>query len=64
LRICGVKKAESMVPELTSKECSRCEKINGPTSKFCSHCGMVLSLEAAKEVQEYEQKLPEILQLS
>lgn len=63
LKIYGVKKAESMVPELTSKECSRCEKINGPTSKFCSRCGMALSLEAAKEIQEYEQKLPEILQL-
>jgi integrase/recombinase XerD len=63
LKIYGVKKAESMVPELISKECSRCEKINGPTSKFCSRCGMALSLEAAKEIQEYEQKLPEILQL-
>jgi ribosomal protein L40E len=61
LRIYGIKKADSMVPELTSKVCPRCEKLNGPTSKFCSRCGMAMSLEVAKEIQEYEQKLPELL---
>jgi integrase len=63
LRVYGIKKADSMIPELTSKECPRCEKINGPTSKFCSRCGMAMNLESVKEIQEYEQKLPELLQL-
>ncbi|AKB26327.1 Integrase [Methanosarcina sp. MTP4] len=63
LRIYGIKKEESMIPELTSKKCPRCEKVNGPTSKFCSRCGMAMDFDSLKKVQEYEQGLPKIWKL-
>lgn len=34
------------------KECPRCKHNNSALSSFCMHCGMVLDLKAAVEVQE------------
>ncbi len=34
------------------KECPRCKHNNSALSSFCMHCGMVLDLKAAIEVQE------------
>nr|WP_255334420.1 tyrosine-type recombinase/integrase [Methanosarcina sp. KYL-1] len=63
LRIYGMKKKEDMLPELTSKPCPICEKINGPTSKFCTRCGHPLDQQTLQEINEIENKIPELLQL-
>lgn len=63
LRIYGMKKKEDMIPELTSKTCPVCEKINGSTSKFCARCGHPLDQQTIQEIHEMENKIPELLQL-
>ncbi|WP_440946858.1 tyrosine-type recombinase/integrase [Methanosarcina sp. T3] len=63
LRIYGMKKKEDMIPELTSKACPVCEKINSPTSKFCSRCGHILDLSVALELEEIEDKIPELMEV-
>ncbi|WP_269849564.1 zinc-ribbon domain-containing protein [Methanosarcina horonobensis] len=44
-----------MLPELMSKACPRCEKENGPTSKFCTRCGLPLDMKTMQEIQAYEE---------
>ncbi|WP_157200355.1 hypothetical protein [Methanogenium cariaci] len=43
-------------------QCSRCQFINSPTSRFCNNCGLELSKEAIDEVNIAKQQaemLPE-----
>lgn len=63
LRIYGMKRKEDMIPELTSKTCPICEKLNSPTSKFCSRCGHPLDHRALQDIQEMENRIPELLKL-
>lgn len=63
LEMYGKKKLEDSIPELNSITCPRCEKENGPTSKFCARCGMPLDEKMALDLQEKKNKLPELLNL-
>lgn len=62
LRIYGKKKKEDTLPELTSRTCMRCEKENGPTSKFCARCGLPLDQETLQEVEKYDQILAKVIE--
>lgn len=62
LRIYGKKKKENKLPELTSRTCMRCEKENGPTSKFCSRCGLPLDQEALQDVEKYDKILAKVVE--
>ncbi|AKB77927.1 hypothetical protein MSHOH_1444 [Methanosarcina horonobensis HB-1 = JCM 15518] len=55
LRMYGKSTKEEMLPELMSKACPRCEKENGPTSKFCTRCGLPLDMKTMQEIQAYEE---------
>jgi site-specific recombinase XerD len=58
LGIYGLREAEETKPsELTPVECPRCKLANPATGKFCTNCGMALSIEAATasgQLQELE----------
>jgi len=57
LKIHGIVKDEDTMPELTSAACERCGTVNGPTSKFCSRCGMAMSVIDAVNVDEERDKI-------
>lgn len=61
LGIYGLAKEEEKEPVLTPVKCPRCQKINGPTSKYCSSCRMALTTEAAHEVEDDERQVMTIL---
>ncbi len=48
---------------VTLKNCPRCNNVLRSTDKFCSQCSLVLDRQALDEIKQYEDKLPEILQL-
>ncbi|MGB3908603.1 MAG: hypothetical protein WBL02_09275 [Methanomethylovorans sp.] len=48
---------------MTLKKFPRCSNVLRPTDKFCSQCSLVLDKQALDEIKQYEDKLPEILQL-
>ena len=52
LKIHGIIKEEDTRPQLSSRKCPRCERMNTPTSSFCSRCGMALDMETAASVEE------------
>jgi phage FluMu protein Com len=52
LKMHGFKKEEETQPELTARQCPRCDEMNGPTSKFCSRCGAALDTQTAMEIDE------------
>jgi hypothetical protein len=52
LKMHGFKKDEETQPELTARQCPRCDEMNGPTSKFCSRCGAALDTQIAMELDE------------
>jgi hypothetical protein len=43
---------ENIINPTQLKSCPRCHKENSAVSSFCMQCGMVLTLEAAMDVQE------------
>ncbi|WP_394698074.1 tyrosine-type recombinase/integrase [uncultured Methanolobus sp.] len=55
LSIYGLVKDEDKKPLLTSVNCPRCKTMNGPTSDFCSSCGMALNASAATNVDDMQQ---------
>ncbi|MFZ2499525.1 tyrosine-type recombinase/integrase [Methanosarcina sp.] len=59
----GKKKKEEMLPELTSRTCPRCEKDNGPTSKFCARCGLPLDIQTMQEIQSYDEDFRKVYEL-
>lgn len=63
LSIYGKKRREEMRPELTSRTCPRCEKENGPTSKFCARCGLPLDMKTMQEMQGYEEDFKKVYDL-
>ena len=40
------------MPELKATTCSRCDTVNGPTSKFCSRCSMTMDIQTAQSVEQ------------
>jgi len=52
LKSYGIEIEEKKELELKPKKCVRCGHINDSSSKFCSNCGMPLTLEAAIEIEE------------
>ncbi len=58
LKIHGIVKEEDTMPQLTSTLCPRC-RLNGPTSTFCSRCGMALRVDVVVDVE----KEPEIAKI-
>jgi integrase len=51
LKHAGVKRGRPKGPAAMSpRQCERCQTINAPTARFCSHCGIPLTEEAQKEV--------------
>ncbi|WP_298685089.1 tyrosine-type recombinase/integrase [uncultured Methanomethylovorans sp.] len=48
---------------VTLKKCPRCNNVLRPSDKFCSQCSLVLDRQALDEIKQYEDRLPEILQL-
>ena len=65
LKIHGIVKDENLTPELKTVTCPRCDTINGPTSKYCSRCGMAMDIQTAKNVEqersEYMMKFMELV---
>ncbi len=57
----GLKKEDTR--HVTLKNCPRCNNILRPADKFCSQCSLVLDRDALDQIQQYEAKLPELLQL-
>jgi len=47
--------------DLEVKQCPRCLMVNPATSRFCSRCGLPLSEEAIREVEEWEKRKAEAL---
>jgi integrase len=58
---CGLKTEDKR--HVTLKNCPRCSNVLRPTDKFCSQCSLVLDRQALDEIKQYEDRLPEILQL-
>jgi uncharacterized paraquat-inducible protein A len=50
LKMHGFKKEDDTQPELTARQCPRCDEMNGPTSKFCSRCEAALDTQTAMEL--------------
>jgi integrase/recombinase XerD len=55
LSIYGLVKDKDKKPLLTSVNCPRCKTMNGPTSDFCSSCGMALNAAAATNIDDMQQ---------
>jgi predicted amidophosphoribosyltransferase len=58
---CGLKTEDKR--HVTLKKCPRCNNVLRPSDKFCSQCSLVLDRQALDEIKQYEDRLPEILQL-
>lgn len=52
LKMHGIIKEEDHMPQLTTRICPRCKQVNGPTSDFCSRCGMALAVDVAVDVEK------------
>lgn len=57
LRIHGMVKKESNVPELTTMLCPRCRHNNSTLSNFCAMCGMTLSVKTALDVENEKSQM-------
>ena len=42
--------------DLEVRQCPRCLQVNPATSRFCSRCGLPLTEEALREVEEWERR--------
>lgn len=51
------KEEEEKEEPLEPKECPRCDYRNPAGARFCNRCGLALSLEAAKELEEGEEEV-------
>ena len=57
-------KGEEVLSSLQPKTCPNCSEPNKPTSKFCTHCQMVLTFDAFNEtIEEAEKTKKEFEQL-
>lgn len=52
LKIHGIIKEADAIPQLTITACSRSRQVNGPTSGFCSRCGMAMRLDSAVDLEK------------
>ncbi len=60
LKMYGIK-TSSNGKDLEVKQCPRCLKINTATSRFCSRCGLPLTEDAIREIEEWEKRKSEAL---
>ena len=57
-RLHGIKdKEESKISKLAPTKCPRCDKRIPPDAQFCYMCGMALTVEAGRDIEEKEQEL-------
>ncbi|MBE0428230.1 MAG: tyrosine-type recombinase/integrase [Nitrospirae bacterium] len=52
LRMHGIVSDETKDVQMSPKQCTRCNTMNAPTTKFCSKCGLALDIKAALEMEE------------
>jgi hypothetical protein len=60
LEMHGIKPAEDK--DIKVIQCPRCSFVNPGGSKFCSRCGLPLTEEAVKEIEEWEEKKAKLLE--
>ncbi len=63
LGLYGFKVEKEPVAKNIPKECPRCGYKNPSDAKFCSNCGLALSVEAIREVEEKEKLVKRLLKL-
>ncbi|MFC1714632.1 tyrosine-type recombinase/integrase, partial [Candidatus Poribacteria bacterium] len=61
LEIHGIKTKGVEKPLLEPKQCHRCSKINGVEARFCYHCGLILDVKTAVELDAKRSKGDNIL---
>jgi integrase len=61
LKMYGMQKEEDMVDTMKPDHCPRCKELNPKGARFCFKCGMPLDRNAAKEIQEKSQMIPEVI---
>ncbi len=52
LKMHGIVTDETKDVQMSPKQCTRCNTMNAPTTKFCSKCGLALDIKAALEIEE------------
>jgi hypothetical protein len=52
LRMHGIVTEDTKDVQMSPKQCTRCNTMNSPTTKFCSKCGLALDIKAALEIEE------------
>jgi len=57
----GIKQSEITQIKLTN--CPRCNITLPPGAKFCPQCSLMLDIKAAKEIQNYEKQIPQLIEL-
>jgi predicted amidophosphoribosyltransferase len=61
LKHAGVKRGRSKGPAAMSpRQCERCQIINAPTARFCSHCGRPLTEEAKSDMEKTARDLRDL----
>ena len=48
---------------LNPQQCPRCKTLNAHDTKYCSSCSFVLDIRTAKEIQNYEKQIPQLIEL-
>ena len=56
-----IEKEEERKEALSPRQCPSCHIINGPTARFCNHCGRSLTEEAEVQYQDSANKVREML---
>jgi integrase/recombinase XerD len=57
----GIK--QSQITEIKLTNCPRCNTTLPPGARFCPQCSLVLDAKAAKEIQNYEKQIPQLIEL-
>lgn len=63
LKMHGIKKEGDEKEDLKVIQCPRCTFINDGKARFCMRCGLPLTEDALKEVEEWEGRKAEVMQL-
>ncbi len=51
-RIHGIEDDKEQISKMSPKNCPRCDETISPVDKFCSRCGLALTIESTKEIEE------------
>ena len=57
----GIKQSE--ITEIKLANCPRCNITLPPGARFCPQCSLVLDTKAAKEIQNYDKQIPQLIEL-